>query len=54
MKQFFNVEMICKVRKLVTVECDNEQTARDDPWENATDEMEIDQIDWQVIRVEKS
>lgn len=53
MKQFYNVEMICTVRKLVTVECDNEQTAKNDPWEYATDEMEIDQINWEVVGVEK-
>lgn len=45
----FNVEMVCKVRKLVTVECDSEEIARTDPWEHATDEMEIDQIDWEVV-----
>lgn len=47
----FSVEMICKVRKLITVQCDDEQVARDDPWDHATNEMEIDQIDWEVVSV---
>jgi hypothetical protein len=50
MKQF-TVEMVCKVRKSVTVECDTEEQARKEPWEYATDETEIDQIDWEVMFV---
>ena len=49
----FTVEMVCKVRKSVTVECETEEQARADPWEYATDEMEIDQIDWEVMDVQE-
>lgn len=49
----FEVTMICKVRKSVTCECDNAEMARANPWDHAIDEMEIEQIDWQVERVRK-
>jgi hypothetical protein len=46
------VKMKCEVYK--DVFCDNctEDDARYNPWEFATSEIETDQIDWHVERVE--
>lgn len=48
------VRMKCEVTKEVT--CDNctEEEARNDPWEHATDEHEIDQVDWEVESVKSN
>jgi hypothetical protein len=54
MSKTFIVEMVCQVRKSVTVVCDDEDTARENPWEFATNEMEIDQIDWKVVNIEEA
>jgi hypothetical protein len=47
----FTVDMICKVRKSVTCECENKEQAQNNPWEYAVDEREIDQIDYEVVNV---
>lgn len=47
----YEVEMICKVRKFVTVECESEDDARENPWDFATCEVEADQMDWEVVNV---
>jgi hypothetical protein len=54
MSKTFIVEMVCQVRKSVTVECDDEDTARENPWDFATDEVEIDQMDWKVVNIEEA
>lgn len=51
MAEFFEVKMRCIVEKLVTVQCDNEEYARKNPWEYAVDELETDQLDWEVLSV---
>jgi hypothetical protein len=51
MAKIFEVQMVCKVRKLVTVECETEDQAKNDPWEYAIDEQEMDQIDFEVVDV---
>jgi hypothetical protein len=38
----------CKVTKEVVCEGCTVEQARNDPWEYAVDEREIDQIDWEV------
>jgi len=49
------VTMECVVRKLVTVDGEaSEEEVRADPWDLAIDEMEIDQVDWKVIKVERA
>ena len=50
MKQF-EVYMICKVRKVVTVECETEGQAENNPWDYAVNEQETEQIDWEVTSV---
>jgi hypothetical protein len=47
----FNVEMKRTVKTLVTVECETIEQARENPWDYATDEMEMDQIDYVVLDV---
>ena len=50
----FYVYMTCKVRKQVTCECETEEQAYEEPWEFATDEIEIDQVDWEVDEVKEA
>ena len=47
----YDVRMRCTVIKSVTVECDSEEAARSNPWGNAVDEVETDQVDWDVVSV---
>jgi hypothetical protein len=47
------VTMDCKVRKTVVVERDDPDEAWSEPWRNATDEQEVDLIDWTVVNVER-
>jgi hypothetical protein len=54
MSKTFIVDMVCQVRKSVTVVCDDEDTARENPWDFATDEMETDQMDWKVVNIEEA
>lgn len=49
----FSVTMECKVTKVVTVECETKEQAENNPWDYAVDEMEVDQLDWEVIKVEE-
>lgn len=44
----FELKVRCTVIKSVTVECETEQEARDNLWEFAIGELEIDQLDWEV------
>ena len=48
------VKVKCEVVKQVICEDCTEEEAWDDPFEHATDEMEIDQIDWETIDVHKN
>lgn len=50
MKQYI-VKMECKVIKQLTVECETIEQAEDEPWDHVVDEMETDQIDWEVLDV---
>jgi hypothetical protein len=45
------VRMRCTVTKLVTCEDCTEEEARNNPFDHAVDEMEIDQVDWDVQSV---
>lgn len=47
----FEVTMRCTVTKVVTVQCDDEQQARANPWDFAFDEIETEQSDWDVTGV---
>lgn len=47
----YEVKMKCVVYKVVTVECESENTAWSEPWEHSTDEQEVDQVDWEVLSV---
>lgn len=40
----FEVKMKCVVYKTVTVECDTEEEAENNPWDHAVDEMETGQV----------
>lgn len=51
MKKQFSVVMECKIRKLVTVECERIDQAQNNPFSYAIDEIETDMIDWDVISV---
>lgn len=44
----WEVTMQCTVRKLVYCENCTREEAEKDTWEYATDEREIEQIDWEV------
>ena len=53
MKHSYTVGMKCTVYKSVTLEdCPSEEEAKKDPWAYATDEMETDMLDWEVLSVE--
>jgi hypothetical protein len=45
------VKMRCVVMKDVLCVACTEEEARENPWEFAADETEIDQIDWEVLSV---
>lgn len=48
----YEIEMECTITKRVTLkDCPDEATAHSDPWEFAIDEIELEQIDWNVLRV---
>jgi hypothetical protein len=47
----YELRMRCVVLKLVTCEGCTEEEARTNPWDFATDEIETDQIDWEVESV---
>lgn len=53
MKQFL-VKMECKVIKQLTVECETEEQAEENPWDYVVDEVEIDQADWEVLDVQEA
>lgn len=50
MKQFL-VKMECVVIKQVTCECETEEEAEENPWDHSVDEVEIEQVDWEVLDV---
>lgn len=52
-KKKFEAIIECRVRKLVYLEDCTAAQARKDPWEYATDEREIDMIDWQVTSLKE-
>jgi hypothetical protein len=49
----FAVTIRCVVKKVVTCEDCTEDQAWEDPFEFAVDEMEVDQIDWEVLDVKE-
>jgi len=51
MKRTFIVEMTCTVKKSVVVEAESAEEAEAHPWENATDEVELEMTDWEVDKV---
>jgi hypothetical protein len=51
-KQSWSVTMQCTVRKLVTVENCTREEAEERPFEFAVDEIEVEQIDWEVLKVD--
>lgn len=50
-KRNWIVRMVCKVEKEVYVENCSEEQARTEPFEFATDEVEVDMRDWEVRSV---
>ncbi len=52
-KGTFTVRMERTVVTLVTCTDCTEDEARDNPWDYATDEQDIDQVDWRVLRVDR-
>ena len=54
MTKNWEITMKCEVRKLVYLENCTEDQANSDPWEYATDEREIEQIDWEVESVKEN
>jgi hypothetical protein len=53
MSKSFIVRMRCKVLKDVVCEGCTEKQARNDPFEYAIDEVEVEQEDWEVISVKE-
>jgi hypothetical protein len=53
MKPQWIVRARCVIVKQIVCENCTEEEARDDPWEHAVDETEIEQIDWDVTQVTK-
>jgi hypothetical protein len=45
------LKMRCVVTKQVICEDCTEEEATEKPWEHATDEVEIEQVDWEVLSV---
>jgi len=50
----FNVRVRCVVTKMVYCEGCTEEEARENPFDWASDENEIDQEDWEVLSVEEA
>lgn len=48
------VTMRCVVTKSVYLEGCTEEEASNNPWEFAVDEHEVEQIDWDVMRIERT
>lgn len=53
-KQNFVVRMRCVVYKDVFLENCTEEEAKTNPWDYAVDELETDQIDWQIHNIKSS
>ena len=49
----YTVKMKCEVIKEVTVIAVNKDVAMSNPWDGAEDEIEIDQVNWEVISVKE-
>ena len=47
----FKIEMECIVLKTIIVECESKEIARDNPWDHAIDEIETNQVDWEILSV---
>lgn len=52
-KGTYTVRLRCTVHKIITCEDCTEEQARTEPYEHATDEMETEQIDWEVVDVQR-
>lgn len=50
----WTVKMRCVVEKVVTCDDCTEQDAHLHPWDYASDELETDQMDWEVLSVEEN
>lgn len=50
-KKSFVVMVECKIIKQLTCEDCTEEEAEENPFEHATDEMEVSQEDWEVLEV---
>ncbi len=52
-KSTYTVRMERTVITLVTCEDCTEEEARSNPWDHATGEQDIDQVDWEVLSVKE-
>lgn len=50
-KQSWEVEMECIVRKIIITDKCTKEEAQNNPWDHAEDEREIMQVDWEVLSV---
>ena len=48
------VEMVCSVKKQVICEDCTEEQAYESPFDHAVDEIELEQIDWEVVDVKEA
>jgi hypothetical protein len=53
-KKEWIVRMRCTVTKDVCVGPCTEEEARESPWEHSTDETEVGQEDWEVLKIEEN
>ena len=52
-RDHWKVTMRCEVTRIVSCEDCTEEEARENPWDYATDEQDVDLINWEVRKVER-
>jgi hypothetical protein len=53
MKKNWNVEMRCTITKQVHLSACTEEEANENPWDYADDEVETEQIDWEIVSMKE-
>ncbi len=53
-KKYWIVTMRCIVTKSVEVSDCTFAEAQNNPWDHADNEMEVEQIDWKILKIEEN
>lgn len=49
----FDVSVRCIIEKTITVECDTEEEAKNDPWDYVVEETETGMSTWTILSVKR-